>query len=912
MFKWEGNNLELMIEVGTEAEDSKRDRGVLLEKLGKEILQVLQYEVIEEIRITGMEVDLLAKNKETNEEILVECKAHSSNLSADVITKLVGNVYTRDVSAGWLMTTGPLGKDAKGIQYDWEQKPTEQRRKLRVYTPAKLLDTLISANLIVNPLTLKSNCDHKYMDEVTLLITKKGKFWAKKVIPNNIGIANQVELFYASNGKSMDNELIYAYVSSLDSSFANLNYSIDNTKADNIEIEKEFDNIIQVSSGDKWADYRPSRPKDFVGRDLVIKEELDFFTDVLEGRSETRLTAIKAPSGWGKSSLLLKLKDKSTNKRNNSKIFICSVDLRAASSKRYAELSLITCFNEAIKAGFIKKPKSDIIINSSANPFISEGVKEIFEQLSNQNKIIVLYFDQFEEIFYKVELLELFDSIKKISIAVDSAEENFILGYAWKTDGTIPTEHPAYNMWHVIKDRRFEKNLDTFTKKEITKALSVFSKELGQNLNPNVKRYLEDQCQGYPWLLKKISIHVYEMIKSGDTQENVITQGLDIGKLFEQDITGLTPKEYECVKRIAKESPADFFKLDQDFGNETINSLLNKRIVIRKAHKLILYWDIFRDYVLTGVLPKIDITYVPQGSINGYMELLNILVKERKAGIPELSSQINLSRKATENLLRDMVMFGNVSRQDEEITLLDEDEKASIEKVYNFFSNHIFIKNLKKYSLDNKNIVISEFELEFLNLYSDKNIQEKTLRMYYKKLLKWAFGLGIIDFKSERDISVIAVEQNKGLRDTPQKILIQNKLYPFFGSAPATRLLELLNEIENGEKNEVILNKKKLRNAITTAVTLGLAYRNNGDIELSVDPSLINLEYEIANRVLQTETIQLIAKYFDENKDLPKRDWVGKRVNELLNKNWIASSEKRNGSALLNWYIWSMEKIEMT
>lgn len=101
---------------------------------------------------------MLAKNKETNEEILVECKAHSSNLSADVITKLVGNVYTRDVSAGWLMTTGPLGKDAKGIQYDWEQKPTEQRRKLRVYTPAKLLDTLISANLIVNPLTLKSNC----------------------------------------------------------------------------------------------------------------------------------------------------------------------------------------------------------------------------------------------------------------------------------------------------------------------------------------------------------------------------------------------------------------------------------------------------------------------------------------------------------------------------------------------------------------------------------------------------------------------------------------------------------------------------------------------------------------------------------------------------------------------------------
>lgn len=74
---------------------NKRQR-CLLEKLEKRYYKYFQYEVIEEIRITGMEVDLLAKNKETNEEILVECKAHSSNLSADVITKLVGKcLYSR-------------------------------------------------------------------------------------------------------------------------------------------------------------------------------------------------------------------------------------------------------------------------------------------------------------------------------------------------------------------------------------------------------------------------------------------------------------------------------------------------------------------------------------------------------------------------------------------------------------------------------------------------------------------------------------------------------------------------------------------------------------------------------------------------------------------------------------------------
>ncbi|MBC6309037.1 hypothetical protein HCJ66_05665 [Listeria sp. FSL L7-1582] len=901
--------MDLMIEIATEQEDSNRDKGVLLEKLGKEILQVLQYEVIEEIRVTGMEVDLLAKHKLTAEEILVECKSHTANLSADVITKLVGNIFTRDVSAGWLMTTGPLGKDAKGIQYDWEKKEIEKRRKLQVHTPDKLLQTLISANIIVNPEALETKESQSYMPETVFLVSKKGKFWAKKTISEKIGIADQFELFNAESGKLITNEQIYIYVSNLESSFSNLGYSLADSVNDNIEIETEYENIVQVSSGDKWADYRPSRPKDFVGRDLVIKDEFNFYSDVLLGKSETRLTAIKAPSGWGKSSLLLKIKDRSTNKRNQ-KIFVCSVDLRAASSKRYAELALITCFNEAIKANFIKKPKADILINSTSNPFASEGIKDIFEQLASQNKLIVLYFDQFEEIFSKLELLDLFNSIRKISSAVDSAKENFILGYAWKTDGTIPTEHPAYNMWHMLKDRRFEKNLEIFTTKEITKALAVFSKELGQVLNPNVKRYLEDQCQGYPWLLKKLSIHVYETVTSGDTQENVITQGLDIGKLFEQDMMNLSPSEFECVTRIAKESPADFFKLDQDFGNEIIDNLLNKRIVIRKAHKLILYWDIFKDYVLTGVLPKIDITYVPQGNINAFMKLISILVDEGVTTITQISEQVDLGRKATENLLRDMIMFGNVSRKGEEVTLLDVDEKAAIEKVYEFFSNHIFMKRLREYSSESKNVVLIEFQREFIELYSDKNIQEKTLILYYKKILRWLSGLGLIDYKSNRETSIIDLERSRGLKTIPKKMIIQNKLYPFFGSAPASRLLELFEEIKAGEELEANLNRKKLRNAITTAVTLGFAYRHEGMVKLEMIVTDNDLELEIARRVLQTETIQLIDKYYSENSNLPSRDWVGREVSELLNKKWKPSSEKRNGSALLNWYVWSKEKLQ--
>ena len=47
-------------------------KGRLLENLGSEVLNILQYDVTKEIRITGMEVNLLAKQRISKEEIFVE------------------------------------------------------------------------------------------------------------------------------------------------------------------------------------------------------------------------------------------------------------------------------------------------------------------------------------------------------------------------------------------------------------------------------------------------------------------------------------------------------------------------------------------------------------------------------------------------------------------------------------------------------------------------------------------------------------------------------------------------------------------------------------------------------------------------------------------------------------------------
>ncbi|MEC1306034.1 nSTAND1 domain-containing NTPase [Lysinibacillus capsici] len=903
------------IEVVISDKSTTTDKGRLLEKLGSELLTILQYEVTEEVRVTGMEVDLLAKNKINGETIFVECKAHQNNLSADVFTKLLGNVLFKGVSSGWLFTTGPLGKDAKGFVNEWSQRTTDERRKLNVYEADKLIDLLVSSRKIIDVLTLKQSDIYTYSDENTLLITEYGRFWALKVIHASAGIPYGFVLFDAETGKEIIDKGLIAKVKQLKSSLEDLESLTNGLVKSNNNIEEdiseELGNIAIVTGGDQWSDYRPSRPKDFVGREDLFREIFKYFNNVIDNETNTRLLAIKAPSGWGKSSVLLKLISKVKGQRYKTKYFVHAVDVRAAISHRYGELSLLSCFTEAINKGFIKKPLNNMVINNISNPFSNKGVVEILQTLKEENKLLVLCFDQFEEIFSKNELADLFESIRKLSIAIDAAKENIVLCFAWKTDGTTPTDHPAYFMWQNLSDRRNEFQLSTFTPAEMNKALSIFSKELGERLNPNLRKYLIDHCQGYPWLLKKLSIHVHSLIKNGIEQNEIIGKGLDIQTLFERDLNELTSSEIACLKFIARESPADFFKVDQDYGSDTVHSLLNKRLVIRKAHKLILYWDIFRDYVLNGTVPQITISYIPQGNLNKYNDVLQLLLNENTMTLNEISKNAKISYKVTENIVRDLVMFGNVVRKGEEITLLQEQEEDAVEKVHSFFSNHIVLKTIIKEHGETFGISIKEYE-EFINrIYKESNFSDKTLGIYKNRVFNWLLGLNLIKVNSNKiyssiDKNMIPIRISQSKRRI--RLTFNSKIHPFLGAAPASRVLELITYIKSGNSNEEELKKLGLRNAITVIKSLNLALKQGDSLKL------INLDGEVekilSQEVLATDTIQLIRAYINDNEKLPSALEVGDMVGDFLNKEWKDASKIRNGNAILNWFKWANQIYE--
>lgn len=70
-----------------------------------------------------------------------------------------------------------------------------------------------------------------------------------------------------------------------------------------------------------------------------------------------------------------------------------------------------------------------------------------------------------------------------------------------------------------------------------------------------MKHNIIASSQGYPWLLKKLCIHLYEKIETGLKQEELLENKLDIASLFHNDLNDLSPQEVKALRFIAQKRP---------------------------------------------------------------------------------------------------------------------------------------------------------------------------------------------------------------------------------------------------------------------------------------------------------------------------------------------------------------------
>lgn len=243
-----------------------------------------------------------------------------------------------------------------------------------------------------------------------------------------------------------------------------------------------------------------------------------------------------------------------------------------------------------------------------------------------------------------------------------------------------------------------------------------------------LRNYLTKQCQGYPWLLKKLCIHVFKLINEGSSQDSVIGQKLNIVDLFERDISDLTPEQYACLKEIALNSPADYFQISEIYNSDIVQGLINDRIIIRRASKLTLYWDIFKDYVLNKSVPRLLLDYIPQQQFNTVVRILDCLLQYGNMSANELGEKIGMSVSTIDNTMIDAMMFGTVKKENGLIILTSKTREEIIGLLQNFFKQHIMFEKIN--SMYRNGFTYLNFMESFKEVYKDNQINEKTKMTY--------------------------------------------------------------------------------------------------------------------------------------------------------------------------------------
>ena len=898
------------IEVAVHSDDPNTEKGNLLENLTEDLLKTQNYTVTNQVKLTGTELDLLCEHQVNRKTVYVECKAHREPISANVLTNLLGTLDIKDYQEGWLISTGPLGKEAKGLQHEWEKKRDVESQKLSIYTPERVIGALISAGKVKHPprdSAFKIIGSEDRVGDPMLLITKYGIFWTIACLEGGVPVG--VLVCYAKTGNIVKEQALLRNLSQTDTSQNDLDfeYLLNFPKSD---LESSLNQVVEVEHGKTWADYRPARPQDFVGRSEVQEQVIRSLEDVRNEKSNTRVFAIKGDSGMGKSSLIAKLRDRVHNQRYRRRFFMYAVDIRAATGANYILCSVLACLRKAAESGFGTGNPDNLRITNSADPLESPSIQEFLTQLERKGQVICLVFDQFEELYSKSEVFAVFEAAQNLFLSAVAAQSNLVLGFAWKTDSTVQQDHPAYYMWHRLADHRMEVELGQFTSSEALNAINIFQKELGEKLRSDLRRQLIENSQGYPWFLKKLCIHVHDTVKSGISQSELVDKDLDVKSLFDKDLQQLTPSEDLCLKMIAESAPVDWSEILNDFGPEVLGGLQDKRLIVRSGNRLNLYWDIFREYVQTNTVPSIPFSYVPSSpSISAMLKVTEQLVLEENRSTAELSELCGFSVKTIGNVIHDLSMFGIATVEQSEARLASpmkvSDQEKILQRLRHVLQSHALTMRLSK--RDQGEIITM---LDIIQLLKQINPaaqhKERTWRTYAEKMGHWLSVTGYLiqrenDWKLEDQGKV-----NLESIDKTRKARRGGRITVFIGDTSPIKTLEAFDYLRSNQPlSAKEIQEKGFRNAVTALRGLGVVKNELGSysiIELTEFESRSSLEI-LWSAACNEQRIQLVIDYLKEHPIADGKS-IGNYISQEFKCNWSTSSEMRVGNSLRQWASW--------
>ena len=116
-------------------EKANKLKGNCFEDLVRNLLSIHHFEIRGNINFSGMEIDLVANHKHTNESLYVECKA-KEKVKSDELSKFAFNVGFKEIDKGYFFRTRELESQAGALLIEIKQK--EKYKNLTFFEPRHL------------------------------------------------------------------------------------------------------------------------------------------------------------------------------------------------------------------------------------------------------------------------------------------------------------------------------------------------------------------------------------------------------------------------------------------------------------------------------------------------------------------------------------------------------------------------------------------------------------------------------------------------------------------------------------------------------------------------------------------------------------------------------------------------------
>src|SRR5262245_22516453 len=97
------------------------EKGKFFEDLLRRVFETQRFDIVSNVRFTGMEIDLHAKHRDREETAYIECKARKKgNLSSNDIHTFESKVRLKKFNYGYFLSTDEYSRDVAGVIKEYE------------------------------------------------------------------------------------------------------------------------------------------------------------------------------------------------------------------------------------------------------------------------------------------------------------------------------------------------------------------------------------------------------------------------------------------------------------------------------------------------------------------------------------------------------------------------------------------------------------------------------------------------------------------------------------------------------------------------------------------------------------------------------------------------------------------------